>query len=66
VAAEPGHRGNRRRGSRSEPATVSRSRSLSQSRDSQDLAGPASRGRRWGRLGAANAPRPSPGPASSA
>jgi hypothetical protein len=44
--AEPGHRGNRRRGSRSEPATVSRSRSLSQSRDSQDLAGPAPRGRR--------------------
>ena len=28
------------------PATVSRSRSLSQSRDSQDLAGPAPRGRR--------------------
>ena len=39
-AAEPGHRGNCRRGSRSEPATLSRSRSLSPSRSSQDLAGP--------------------------
>ena len=51
VAAEPGHRGNRRRGSRSEPATVSRLRSLSQSRDSQDLAGP----RRAGGGGAGSA-----------